>query len=237
MAATSTYAYATGRFGQLAYGGLHPAVVTPSQDEIGVPFLVGNDRYQVIVCSDSGTSASAPSFRYWYAGGAPWGEKIALDTMNPQFYTTDENGAAVSGSLEFPFRELRLYRRSGFQSRTEQVEGVLIQFTPQPQAVESTIVGTTTVGFTVYVEAIGSNEYARTQGDGTLTGVAVSLVGTFSEAISSQPASPWPNTRTKYFPLRLGDRVRGARVIIAGIKLCEINRVELLGSITEAREV
>lgn len=224
-------------YASLPYAGYHTAILVPSQDDIGVPFLVGNDRYQVIVCSDSGTSSSQPAWRYWYAGGAPWGEKIALDAGNPVFYTIDETGAPVSGSIEFPFRELRLYRRSGFQSRTEQVDGVLVEFTPQPFLVQSGMDPDTLIGFDVHVEAIGGNEFARIQDDGTKSGVAVSETFSFSEKISFQPEDPWPNTRTKYFPLRMDDRFRGARIIISNIMLCEINRAELLGTITEAREV
>lgn len=225
-----------GGYATRPYAGYNPAVTTPSQDDIGVPFLVGNDRYQVIVCSDSGTSASAPSFRYWYAGGAPWGEKIAEDAMNPQFYTTDENGDPVSGSVEFPFRELRLYRKTGFASRTEQVDGVLIEFTPQPLSIEDAINPTTTVSFDVHVEGLGGVNYARLQADGSKTGVTVSQTQSFSEVISYQPDNPWPNTRTVYLPLRMNDRFRAARIVIENIQLCEINRAELLGGISEARE-
>jgi len=229
-------AYGAFRYAGAPYAGASPVTIVPSQSDIGVPFLVGNDRYQVVVCSDSGTSASAPSFRYWYAGGAPWGEKLVQDANNPQFYTTDENGAAVSGSIEFPFRELRLYRRTGFQSRTEQVDGVLIQFTPQPYSIESGINPTTTVGFDVHVEGIGGVNYARVLSSGSYTGVSVSDTFSFTEAISLQPDSPWPNTREVYIPVRMQDRFRAGRIVITNIKLCEINRAELLGTITEARE-
>lgn len=226
MPVTSTYAYATGRYGAFAYAGRHPAVLTPSQDDLGVPFLMGNDRYQVIVCSDSGTSGDIPGWRYWYAGGAPWGEAIALDLNNPAFYTTDEMGDPVLGQIEFPFKEVKT-------NQNVQVSGVLVEFTPQPQSLDPTE-ATVSVGFSLRVEGYGLPDFedaVSTQ----KTGVARSDTVSFSESITLEPDDPWPNVRTKFMPIRLGVRLRSVRAVITDLSLAEINRITILGTITTQR--
>lgn len=42
-----------------------------------VPFIQGNDRYQVVVLAKQGTSTVAPEFRYWYAGPPEWEGSLA----------------------------------------------------------------------------------------------------------------------------------------------------------------
>lgn len=218
-------AWFAGGIGTRPIAGYHPAVIVPSQDELGVPFLMGNDRYQIIVCSDSGTSSSSPSWRYWYAGGAPWGEALALDLNNPTFYTTDENGDPVMASLELPFREVKT-------NQNILVTGVLVEFTPQPMSLDPT--STANVAMSIRVEGYGLPDYTAVTSGG---GVARSETLSFSESVGIQPDDPWPNVRTIHFPCRMNIRLRSARVVITDLSLMEINRVTLLGTISAQRVV
>lgn len=213
--------YGTGGYSFGPYAGYIPAVIVASEADDSIPFLAGNDRYQVLVCASSGDSATAPQFRYWYAGGAPWGEVIRGDDENPQFYTVDENGAAPAGSVELPFREIKTNQEA-------QIDGVLVEFTPQPYNLIAGDDTTVDVGFSCRVEGYGPPDYARVTAP-TTTGIAASATVTFAEDLSAQADSPWPNTRTVYIPIRLDVKVRAARVILTAVKLCEINRVTLLG--------
>jgi len=203
-----------------------------SQAQLGVPYLVGNDRYQVIVCADSGTSVSAPAFRYWYAGGAPWGEVIALDTNAPVFHTVDENSAPVMADLELPFHDIRLYRRINIEAT---IDGVSVEFTPQPLALDPSNT-TATIGFSCRVEGYGISGFSTAAGSQS-TGVSTSDVWTYSANLSDQTAEPWPNTRTVFVPARLEGRCKVVRAILTDIKLVEINRVRILGKPFEVRDV
>lgn len=216
-------------YASLPYAGFARTIITPSQDQIGVPFLHGNDRYQVVVCADSGTGSSVPSWRYWNASGAPWGEVIALDQNSPQFYATDENGLAVQAEIEFPLREIKT-------NQNLLVSGVLVEFTPQPLALEPGIDPMAAVTFTVRVEGYGLPDFERTD-SGRKTGVVVSEPLTFTETIVLEPSDPWPNTRTEFLPCRLNVRLRAARIVITEMSLCEINRVTLMGVVGPQRNV
>lgn len=225
MPVTSTYAYALPRYGSGRYGGDHPASLTPSQDVIGVPFLGANDRYQVVVCADSGNAATAPQFRYWYASTPTWEESLAHDLYFPLGYTVDEVGVAVMGSLELPFREFAARYNAGIEVT---VEGVQVEFVLQPAAVDVAVDSATNVGFSVRIEADGLVDYARTVA-GRTTGVWASPTLTFSETLGVQAATPWPNVRTEFFPFR-SVKCRAARAIFTNVALCEIVRVQLIGT-------
>lgn len=41
-----------------------------------IRYLVGNDRYQVVVLANEGTSTTPPEFRYWFAGPPDWESSI-----------------------------------------------------------------------------------------------------------------------------------------------------------------
>ena len=110
------------------------------------------------------------------------------------------------------------------------VDGVLVEFTPQPLSLDPTEI-TTLVSFSVRVEGYGQMDYARV-GAGTRIGIAISGTESFSEAITFQPNDPWPNIRTEFFPCRLSTRLRSARVVITDLMLAEINRVTLLGKVS-----
>lgn len=232
MAVTSTYAYALPRYANGRYAGDHPASLTPSQQVLGVPFLGANDRYQVVVCSDSGTSSSAPEFRYWYASTPTWEESLAGDLYFPIGYTVDEDGTPVMGSLETPFREFAMRRSAQVVEAT--VDGILVEFIPQPAAVDTAVLSTTNVGFSIRVEADGLVDYTRTVTSRT-TGVWASATLTFAEELGDQAGTPWPNMRAEYFPIR-SQKCRSARVILTNVSLCEIVRIQLLGKLLPARQ-
>ena len=192
-----------------------------SQDNLGVPFLLGNDRYQVVVCASSGDSATAPSFRYWYAGGAPWGEVIAGDSNSPEFHTVDEDGEPVMASLELPFKEVK-------SASNVQVDGLYVEFTPQPLALTPSE-GLTTVGFSVRVEGYGLPAFNRDVDGSTTSGVLTSEVTTVEIDLGDQSEEPWPNTRTVYVPIRFTSFVRAFRVIYTDMFLIEHNRTTVWG--------
>ncbi len=217
--AVFAYAYGRDAYGQGRYGGDHPVVLIPSVVTTGLPFIVANDRNSVVVCSDTGNASSGPTFRYWFAAPAPIGEALTGDTALPQYYSTDEHGLAPVGSLEFPFKTSKI-------AQEWNIDGVVVEFTPHPRSVEPGI-GSLTFGFTVHVEGYGQVDFAKSDGSHT-SGVKVSGALSFSDDLQNGSSSPWPNTRTAYFPIRM-NRVRAARPIISANTLCEINVVQLIG--------
>lgn len=61
-----------------SYGDLSSSSIPgPISATSDIPFLVGNDRYQVVALAKQGTSTVAPEFRYWYAGPAEWDSSLA----------------------------------------------------------------------------------------------------------------------------------------------------------------
>lgn len=220
MAATLLGAIGAARIGGFPISGFRPATVIPSVESRGIPFIVGNDRYQIVCCADTGTASSAPEFRYWYAGVPAWGEVLAGDVRVPVFYAADEDGDPVLGSLESSYKELD-------PNINELVGSVLVEFTPHPTAVEPGL-GDETVGFTVKVEGFGLPDYAKYDG-GMASGTVVSNSYTFAESSGTQASDLWPNLRTVRCPVRLNIRVTHARVIFTDISLCEINEFHLIG--------
>jgi hypothetical protein len=212
--------YGAARFTQVPYAAYSNPAGVASEDQLGVPFLLGNDRYQVVVCADSGTSASAPAWRYWYGGAVPWGEHIAQDSNFPVFHTVDEDEVAVMADLELGFRQTKA-------ASEVLVDGLYVEFTPQPQSV-SPLTEDAEAGFSVRVEGYGLPDYANTIGTMT-TGVIVSDVTTVTLDLADQPNDPWPNTRTVHVPIRFSSHVRAFRPIFSDLYLVEVNRVTVLG--------
>jgi hypothetical protein len=220
--------YGTPYFGLAPYGGYQGQTIVESQDALGVPFLVGNDRYQVVVCSDSGTLSASPEFRYWYAAAPPWTDILALDDDTPTFHAVDEDGMAVAGELELPFRENK--------SPSEWlITGAIVEYTPMPRVVSPMVDEETVVGFDVTIEGYGLPSFSTMAGFRS-TGVKSSATVTVAEDLAIETDDPWPNTRTIFVPCRIGDRVRAARVLITNLTLCEINRVSLWGDSTPLRD-
>lgn len=208
------------RYTQAPYVGYANPLGASSQDNLGVPFLLGNDRNQVIVCSSSGDSASTPSFRYWYAGGAPWGESIAGDTNSPVFHTVDEDESPVMANIELPFQEMKAGTGAS-------VDGLYVEYTPQPLSIDPSN-GSATVGFSARVEGYGLPSFSTSAGSQT-TGVITSEVWTVTIDLADQTDDPWPNTRTVHVPIRLTSIVRAFRVILTDVYLMELNRVTVFG--------
>ena len=212
--------FARVRYSYAPFAAYSNAAGAASQDNLGVPFLLGNDRYQIVVCASTGDSATVPSFRYWYAGGAPWGEVIAGDVNSPDFHTVDEDGAPVMASLELPFKEVK-------SASNVQIDGLYVEFTPQPLVLTPSE-GATTVGFSVRVEGYGLPAFNTTAGN-TTTGVLTSEVTTVAIELGDQTDEPWPNTRTVYVPIRFTSLVRSFRVIYTDMFLIEHNRTTVWG--------
>lgn len=222
--------YGGGAYGVMPYGGYISATIIPTRNVSGIIFLTSNDRYQVVACSYGGTLDTPPEFRYWYAGPAPWAEDLAADGYIPPYYSEDEDGVIPTGSLELPFRKFQ-------QGREGEIQGVTVEFVPRPTALTGdTVTSGANVGFTVSVEAQGVRDYTAGTGASTI-GMLASDTFTFSEEVSEQGSSIWPNVRTEWFPCRISNRCKAARVVIEDIALCQIVGVHLVGSTLSGRDV
>ena len=187
-----------------------------------VVFVEGNDRYQIVSLSVQGTTATSPEFRYWNAAAPQWGEALSSDTSYPAFYTLNEYNEYVPGSIELPFQSMR--------DHNIQVEGVLVDFNTRPSSIDEDIADGSSVGFQVRVEGYGVPSYSRTLTGVLTSGIATSTTFVFTSTVQTQAHQTWPNTRTAWFPVRLSQKVRSARVILSDIHLVEILRVQLIGS-------
>lgn len=220
IAGRQTYGGTT--YGALLYGGESPATVIPTRNVSGILFLTSNDRYQVVTCSYGGTLDVAPEFRYWYAAPPSWAEELNNDSFLPPYYSADEDGTIPTGSLELPFRKLK-------SPQEMLIKGVVVEFIPRPSSLTSnTVSDSATLGFSVQVEGQATPDYERAVTGGT-TGMIVSETLSFSESVTVQPDEPWPNIRTEWFPCRIQQRCRAARVILTSVKLVEILSVQLIG--------
>ena len=227
---THVFRYGGSRFGRVPFGGDSPATVIPTRNVSGIIFLTSNDRYQVVACSYGGSLTTPPEFRYWYSGPAPWAEDLAMDGYIPPYYSEDEDGTIPTGSLELPFRKFS-------QGQEGEVQGVVVEFIPRPSALTEDIVTSgANVSFTVKVEAQGVRDWTAGSGAQTV-GMLTSDTFTFSEEADSQGSSPWPNIRTEWFPTRLTNKAKAARVVIGSVQLCEIVGVHLVGSTLPGREL
>lgn len=214
--------YGGAAYGVVPYGGTISASIIPTRNVSGILFLTSNDRYQVVACSYGGTLDVAPEFRYWYAAPPSWAEELNNDSFLPPYYSEDEDGTIPTGSLELPFRKLK-------SPQEMIVKGVVVEFIPRPSSITSdTVSDSATLGFSVKVEGQGTPDYERAVTGGN-TGIIVSNTETFSESVTTQPAEPWPNIRTEWFPCRIQQRCRAARVVLTDVKLVQIVSVQLIG--------
>lgn len=232
--------YGAYAFGTVPYIGGIPATITPVDSQLGIPFLSGNDRYQVIVCADRGTASSTPQFRYWFANGQQWGHELAEDAFLPDYFSLDENGDTVVGELQLAPRlfEQGVKGKAGFESNVL-VDKVVVDFIPRPVAITSETVGDSEpLGFTGRVEGYGQTNYLRTVDASapTFSGTAVSDEFSYVSTCGEQASDTWPNMRSVALPLRFGIRCRSVRTVLTEIRHVEIVRVALLGSVETSRE-
>lgn len=237
---TVGYGYGAHAFGTIPYFGGIPATITPDDLQLGIPFMVGNDRYQVVVCADKGTASSSPQFRYWFASGQQWGHELAGDTRIPRYYATDENGDAVVGELQLAPRDFEYIRTSGNRRYVSDVlvDKIVVDFVPRPTALTSeTVVSSEPLGFTGHVEGYGVTEYLREDGTSmTFSGTAVSDSFTFQSSCGEQASDVWPAVRSVALPVRFNQRCRNVRVVLTEIRHVEILRVALFGDLGPIRE-
>ncbi len=231
--------YAAYAYGTVPYIGGIPATITPADLQVGIPFMAGNDRYEVVVCADRGTSSSTPQFRYWYANGPTWGHELAGDTLIPHYYALDEDGTPVVGELQMSPRLFEQGRNNRFSANDVLVDSVLVDFIPRPSAATSeTVSDSQTIGFTARVEGYGLTDYTRVvdTDPATTSGTAVSSSVTYATTAGEQASDTWPNMRSVKLPLRFQVRCRSIRAVLTDITLCEIVRVVVLGSSSPTRE-
>lgn len=233
-------AYAAYPFGTVPYIGGLPATITPIDLQVGIPFMTGNDRYQVVVCADRGTSTSTPRFRYWYANGPLWGHELADDTLIPKYFALDEDGVTVTGELQLAGREFEFRRRGNTYSSSDVlVDHVIVDFIPRPTDVNSeTVSSSEPLGFSGRVEGYGLKDALRTVSATTPTfsGTFVSDTFTFKSTCGEQASDTWPNMRTARLPVRFNVRSMNIRVILTDITHCEIVRVAVLGEYGPTRD-
>lgn len=192
-----------------------------------IPYITSNDRYQVVLCADLGSSTTTAEFRYWYAAPPLWGEAVANDGAYPAFHTLDENDQYLPGSLELPFQD--------FENKEADIQGVLVEFNTRPSSISEGIASTYSVGFTASVEGYGIPNYSRTTTNSLTTGMHTSTTISYSGEAGYQADEPWPNTRSAYLPVRMNQRVRKARAILTDIHLVEIISVKLMGELHPPR--
>lgn len=197
------------------YGSLPPL----SSD---VPFLSANDRYQVVAMPFRGSTTTIPEFRMWYAGAPLWNEELAFDTHIPNYHATDELPYFLEGSIEYPFKEMKV-------GQAARIDGVLVEFSPRPADLNEDLDYSTPVGFSGRVEAHGLTDYSRDVTNVKSSGVLVSDAFSYTSTIGETATDAWPNIRTVYLPVRLQGRVRAFRVVMSGIHMCAIRRVQVLG--------
>lgn len=223
--ANSTHGSATIEYNADSEGGSALAIPALTSD---VPFLQSNDRYQLVVCVDQGTSTTTAEFRHWYAGPPLWSEAVAGDSAYPTQYTLDEDGLYTPGSLELPFQS--------FKGEAD-IQGVYVEFNTRPTSISESIATTYPIGFTASVEGYGVSGYSRTVTGSLTTGVHTSTTRSYTSSAGYQADEPWPNTRGEYIPIQLGQRVKKARVILSDIHLVEIVNVQLIGTILPNRDL
>lgn len=222
--AGETYRYGSGAYGAIPYGGEAPATLIPTRNVSGIIFFTANDRYQVITCSYGGTIDTVPEFRYWYANAPGWGETLAGDTLLPDWFSDDEDGAIPVGSLELPYRQTK-------SPQEMRVEGVTVEFIPRPSIINESGIGSAdNIGFTAKVEGIGVPDFTRDAENSYTSGVVQSDPVSYSLAANDAASTEWPNIITVNLRCRLLQNVRAARVILTDISLCEILSVQLRGS-------
>ena len=227
---THVFRFGGSRFGRVPFGGDGPATVIPTRNVSGIIFLTSNDRYQVVSCSYGGSLTTPPEFRYWYSGPAPWAEDLAMDGYIPPYYSEDEDGTIPIGSLELPFRKFS-------QGQEGEIQGVTVEFIPRPSSLtEDVVTSGANIGFSVQVEGQGVRDYTVGTGDQTV-GMVTSDTFTFTEESEEQGSSPWPNIRTAWFPCRITNKVKAARVVVSNVQLVEIVGVHLVGTSVPGREL
>lgn len=194
-----------------------------------IPFLVSNDRYQVVACVNQATSTTTTHLRYWSANAPAWDSAIVGDTAIPAWHTFDELGRPAIGSLELPVIEFK---------KESQVTGISVEFEPLPAALTESVSTTSTfVGFYGRVECWGVDGYERTVSGLVTSGVLVSGDFAYASTVGAGGSDTWPNARTVNLPVRPNGRAKKARVIINGINCCKILQVDLLGDPQKDRNV
>lgn len=199
-----------------------------------VPFLVSNDRYQVVAVPYRGTTTTTPEFRYWYANAPNWDDLLNGDTHSPLVFGLDEWGYYTPGVLELPYKDLKVPQEA-------HVKGIVIEFVPHPATITSDLDGAfvptglaQSVGFSGRVEGHGVIDWERivstTSTFSTTSGTAVSDTFSYASTVGAGADDTWPNVRAVKLPVRLQARVRAVRVIFTDVHLCRIRRVHVIGT-------
>ncbi len=230
--------YAGYDYGSVPFIGGIPATITPVDLQVGIPFITGNDRYQVIVCADKGTSGSTPQFRYWFANGQQWGHELAGDTFIPDYFAVDENGDAVIGELQLTSREFEFRRRGNqYASSNVLIDHIIVDIIPRPTALTSESVSSSEpLGFTGHIESYGLTDYSRDAGMGQFSGTAISDSFTYQSTCGEQASDTWPAMRSVRLPVRMGVRSMNVRVVLREIRHVEIIRVSIVGEYGPTRD-
>lgn len=230
------YAYGTFAYGQGRYAGTVPAVIKPSRSIVGIPFMVANDRYQVVACPDGGTASSKPKFRYWYAGPPLWDMDLAADTHYPKFHSLDELSVATVGELQLPPRTFEYVLRARQFIGEAIVQAIMVDYEPRPTALTESLSNQQQIGFSGKVLGYGVTDYDRDVGGGVMSGIAISDTFDFTDVVGQQASDTWPNIRSAFMPIRMNQRVRSMRVVFTNIRLVKLLRVTLLGDLGNIRE-
>lgn len=195
-----------------------------------VPYLEGNDRNQIIACVLDGTTAG-PAFVYWCPAPAVWGEALAADpTDYPTIFALNELSEAINANLELKPWDAP----EGFEALITEVQ---VDYVVRPNSMSTYDggVGSSTCGFTGYVEGWGIHGVVATGTDSLTTQVTVSSDFALALTAASMSGDPWPHRRTARLPVRLAQSVRGVRVGLKTVQFVEILAVEVIGTLVPLR--
>lgn len=226
------YAWGLRPFGQGRWGGDIGEIIVPPNAGEGFPYIVANDRYQLLVLSESGEHGPVPELRYWYGAAPDWSEVLGAlrrDYLVP-FYATDAAAHDVVGVLELPLLDIE----RGMEAT---IAGVLVECELRPYAVgefDGNISPTTPVGFSVYVEGSRSPSIDAQVNDrqvGTVRSDEFDFLLT-TEEVDDEYA---PNRFGVWCPCRIDQHVRQVRVGFSVVVHARILSAEVFGIMHPSR--
>lgn len=232
--AVGDYAWGGGRWGGYAWGGGSPAVIVPPIEISGLPGLMANDRYQLLVLSEKGTDGVVPQFRYWLAAPPEWGSVLPSADHDAlvRFFATDESGVPVDGNLETTYVDV--------SPASMGLAHAVVEFVPRPWLLGSFDGGLNPgdlIGFELVVEATGVRDLRMATGVGAfVTGVHESETISCYLTAEEIDSENWPNAITVTLPVRMDLDAHQARLSFRAINHCEISWAELYGVPKTARE-
>lgn len=196
-------------------------------------FVQGNNRYQLVLCTDIGSGSTPPQFMIWYAQAPAWGLTVAGDQefvayAGPMPYATTRTAALV-----LPYRHAK-------SNMEYDVDGILVDYIPVATAFTNQT-STTAVGFTGTAYGYGVPSYSRTATSPATAGLAISTSITYATTINTGQApsqvnsGQWPDIKTAWLPVRLNQKVRSVKAELSEMSGVRIVSVQVVGKQVQGR--